>query len=154
MSARNVALTFEPFLRHISIVQRQQWLNTQASSLKYIAERFDIPVVGKFSLTFFQHFSNLSNNPHQTLQTYPVTNQVTPGNNSQLLPALGNTWAHCVNTRLRLNATKEVRRITSPGHSNASEIEVIKRTLKITKSPLSGPVELQYEINERGVVDY
>ena len=95
-----------------------------------------------------------ANNPHTNLQTYLVTNQVTPGSNSQLLPALGNTWAHCVNTRLRLNATKEVRRITSPGHSNTSEIEVIKRTLKITKSPLSGPVELQYEINERGVVDY
>ena len=82
-----------------------------------------------------------------------MTNQVT-GGNSQLLPALGNTWAHCVNTRLHLNASKEVRRITSPDDINVSEVEVIKRTLRITKSPLSGPVGLQYEINERGVVDY
>ena len=62
-----------------SIVHRQQWLNKQASLLKFIAERFDIPVI--------------------------VTNQVTTtfrssSNNSNLLPALGNTWSHCVNTRL------------------------------------------------------
>ena len=51
-----------------SIVHRQQWLNKQASLLKFIAERFDIPVI--------------------------VTNQVTTtfrssSNNSNLLPALG-----------------------------------------------------------------
>ena len=116
-----------------SIVHRQQWLNKQASLLKFIAERFDIPVI--------------------------VTNQVTTtfrssSNNSNLLPALGNTWSHCVNTRLLLNATKEIRYFNNNNSNVQNSEEVIKHVLKITKSPLSGPIEVQYDINERGIVDF
>jgi RAD51-like protein 1 len=116
-----------------SIVHRQQWLNKQASLLKFIAERFDIPVI--------------------------VTNQVTTtfrssSNTSNLLPALGNTWSHCVNTRLLLNATKEIRYFNNNNSNVQNSEEVIKHVLKITKSPLSGPIEVQYDINERGIVDF
>eukprot|EP00501_MAST-03F_sp_TOSAG23-6_P000193 GSMAST32.ASY1.ANO1.196.1 assembled CDS len=70
---------------HGQLVKRQLMLGALASRLKYLAEMFHIPVI--------------------------VTNQVfSDGNNKNSfemagmthIPALGNTWSHCVNTRLFL----------------------------------------------------
>ena len=53
---------------------------------------------------------------------------------SQIVPALGNTWSHCVTTRILLHSTG------------------ISRQLVIAKSPCSPMVELEYEITQAGVL--
>jgi RAD51-like protein 1 len=119
-----------------SIVHRQAWLNQQASLLKYIAERFDIPVV--------------------------VTNQVTtrladdeklPAN---LTPALGNTWSHCVNTRLFLDKVGESTAVGRGGEPDAAAdpdigSREIVHTMVIQKSPMAGRLRLNYRIGEQGI---
>ena len=77
-----------------------------------------------------------------------VTNQVTTrfgaDASDALLPALGNTWSHCVNTRLALHAENRDSR-------EIGEIAVVDRSLTVQKSPMADQVVLNYEISERGV---
>ena len=64
-----------------SVVERQKIIGLTASTLKSLAESFNIPVV--------------------------VTNQITTkieGSKAWLAPALGTAWSHAVNTRLTLSA--------------------------------------------------
>ena len=105
-----------------SIVHRQAWLNQQASLLKYIAERFEIPVV----------------------VTNQVTTRVGADASDALLPALGNTWSHCVNTRLVLHAENRDR-------CEIDQVAAVDRSLTVQKSPMADQLVLNYEISERGV---
>ena len=162
-----------------SIVHRQAWLNQQASLLKYIAERFEIPVVVTNQVT--TRFNSHSDGGQE--------------NSSSLLPALGNTWSHCVNTRLVLDAEKTTigdhhntttmmmtdtnsgqapvepgasggTTTTSAGKSLKDDIDgnksllggdgeerniIMKRTLTVQKSPMASRLVLNYEVCERGI---
>eukprot|EP00457_Paulinella_chromatophora_P009837 gb/GEZN01009915.1/.p1 GENE.gb/GEZN01009915.1/~~gb/GEZN01009915.1/.p1 ORF type:complete len:334 (-),score=29.01 gb/GEZN01009915.1/:213-1214(-) len=84
-------------------IERQKFLGSVASKLKYLGERFRIPVV--------------------------VTNQVTTmwgkggSAESYLIAALGIAWAHAVNTRFVLDVVQDQRRLTivkSPHHACTS----------------------------------
>jgi hypothetical protein len=52
---------------------------------------------------------------------------------NQIVPALGNTWSHCVTTRILLHSTQEVRKLV------------------IAKSPSSPMVEMAYLVVKAGV---
>jgi RAD51-like protein 1 len=103
-----------------TLIARQDLLAQQAALLKSLAEDFGVPVV--------------------------VTNQVTTrfardaADEGALGPALGNTWAHCVNTRLVLMPQR-----AEPGGSGEG------RVLSIAKSPLAGPCETVYCIGPSGL---
>ena len=103
-----------------ALIARQDLLAQQAALLKSLAEDFSVPVV--------------------------VTNQVTTrfagdaGDEGALGPALGNTWAHCVNTRLVLKP-----QLAEAGGSGD------RRVLSVAKSPLAGPCETAYFIGPSGL---
>ena len=126
-----------------SIIQRQQWLNSLASELKYLAETFHVPVVVTNQVTTKQ--GGLSNAPklkHQqnmgrgddtssssSISMSSMINQSDRGymahaSTSVLQAALGNTWAHGVNTRLFVDVE------TKPGMNHGGI-----RCIHITKSP-------------------
>ena len=77
----SIASMFRSEFGSDSIVERQKLIGLTASTLKSLAESFNIPVV--------------------------VTNQITTkieGSKAWLAPALGTAWSHAVNTRLTLSA--------------------------------------------------
>lgn len=92
--------------------QRHDLLAGTAAALKSIADTFHIPVV--------------------------VTNQVTTTLQAGLQPALGNTWAHCVNTRLVLEAGR-----SSPD----------TRSMTLSKSHMAAKLSISYRIQGCGVVE-
>ena len=103
---------------HTDMVMRQDLLTQQAAILKSIAEEHSVPVV--------------------------VTNQVTTRFDGQdesaaLSPALGNTWAHCVNTRLLMQPVQSAKGCLSG------------RQLSIIKSPMVGPFRVRYKIGLSGI---
>lgn len=95
--------------------RRQAFLGKIASILKWIAITFEIPVI--------------------------VTNHGTTTSASDMRPALGNTWSHCVNTRLLMQESND-----SGSASSAS------RTLTIAKSPVAATLSVHYRIGHCGVV--
>lgn len=110
------SLARKEFGGHDLITDRNNLLMKEATLLKYYAETFNIAVL--------------------------VTNQVTTNVSSEfakessLVAALGNTWAHAVNTRLmvRCNPDNEIRE------------------LMITKSPLCKLSKIYYKIQGEGLV--
>mmetsp|Transcript_24253 Transcript_24253/g.77873 ORF Transcript_24253/g.77873 Transcript_24253/m.77873 type:complete len:114 (-) Transcript_24253:2228-2569(-) len=95
-------------------------LSSLASTLKRVAEQFRIPVL--------------------------VTNQITvrlPPQSSDddvaavIAPALGNTWAHAVNTRIMLTSL---------------DAEATRRQFCVVKSPMLPPVPVSYTIASQGIV--
>lgn len=93
-----------------SIAARQDMLTLVAAKLKYLATSFGIPII--------------------------VTNQVTTTEwGSALKPALGNTWAHSVNTRLLLHM--------APDGST--------RCLTIAKSPCAPCATVSFAISTGGI---
>lgn len=84
-----------------TMLERQQLLGRQASTLKSLAESFNIPVL--------------------------VTNQITTqfhGGNQKLVPALGPMWAHAVSTRLELSAGDESRSLVLSKSNLAPSIRI------------------------------
>ena len=102
-----------------ALAERQRLLGQQASLLKRLAENFGIPVVVTNQMT--THRSEL-----------PATGEEPT---EQLAAALGNTWAHAVNTRLEL-------RRDADGH----------RELSITKSPVSSTLTIPVDLSTQGLV--
>ena len=89
------------------VSERQDVLARQAARLKYIAESFHIPVVvTNQATTRFERDMSLQPPPADTAGDDPTGAAAAHGNKDQrrlvLTPALGNTWAHCVNVRLLL----------------------------------------------------
>jgi len=77
----SIASMFRSEFGSDSVVERQKLIGLTASTLKSLAESFNIPVV--------------------------VTNQITTkieGSKAWLAPALGTAWSHAVNTRLTMSA--------------------------------------------------
>jgi hypothetical protein len=70
-------------------------------------------------------------------------------------PALGNTWAHCVNIRLRLSSTANVNsNADSDGattHTSGTTNDITERFIRVVKSPLSGSGSFRFRITEAGV---
>jgi RAD51-like protein 1 len=89
-------------------IQRNDVLSSEAQKMKYIAESFSIPIV--------------------------VTNHLIKSRDIAV-PMLGNTWAHCVNTRLILEKNEEIKWI------------------RIAKSPVAENLTIPFHIMDRGVVD-
>lgn len=118
------ALVRKEYSRH-SIVERQRLLAKQAALLKRVAEIFGIPVVVTNQMTTCRPVNSASSD--QVLGPQPER---------VLSAALGNTWAHCVNTRLELRKD-----------------EGGNRHLCIAKSPISPPVTFPVRISEGGIVD-
>ena len=105
--------------------ERNESLALQAQRLKWLAETFDIPVlVTNQIVTNFSHDQN--------------------GESSSLVPALGTTWAHHVNTRVLLSIANTVVNV---GGDSGTKV----RVMKLIKSPLSPPISLFYRIDARGV---
>ena len=66
--------------------------------------------------------------------------------------ALGNTWAHCVNTRLFLDRQTHPYRLVSLTHAHTHTWSVSYIQVTVDKSPLSTNKRVVVKINERGVV--
>lgn len=90
-----------------NVIQRQDTLAQEAQKLKFLSESFSIPIV--------------------------VTNHVL-SKKEESTPLLGNTWAHCVNTRLIL------------------EVKNSQKLIKIAKSPVSDVIYIPFKIDETGIV--
>lgn len=75
-----------------TLAERQRLLGRQAAMLKQLAEDFAIPVIVTNQMTTYR------------TGVAPGTGE---GSNEQLAAALGNTWAHSVNTRLELSRDAE-----------------------------------------------
>lgn len=111
------SLARKEFGGHNLVTERNNMLMKEATLLKYFAERFNIPVL--------------------------VTNQVTTSTSSELskdsclIAALGNTWAHAVNTRLMIRHSNEDHSI---------------RELLVAKSPLCPLSKFLYKIDASGIV--
>ena len=76
---------------------------------------------------------------------------------SHVTAALGNTWAHCVNTRLLLGHLPHPHRIVSlhthtHTHTHALSLSLSLAQLTIEKSPVSDCQTFVVAIEERGVV--
>eukprot|EP00937_MAST-01D_sp_MAST-1D-sp2_P002853 g2853.t1 len=74
----------------------------------------------------------------------------------ELTPALGNTWAHCVNTRLVLRpapATPASLAVPAPAPASApaSASVAAPRVLAVAKSPMTGPFEMAFRVGPAGI---
>lgn len=107
-----------------TIVQRQRLLARQAALLKRLADIFSIPVVVTNQMVMSRHAIPLRS-----------ANGEDSDHEHVLSAALGNTWAHCVNTRLELQRD-------SRGN----------RRICIAKSPISPPDSFPVELTQGGLV--
>jgi hypothetical protein len=83
------------------------------------------------------------------------------GSDGDLAPALGNTWSHCVNTRLLLDASAHSMGTAGgggddmegggmEGHTGEQSV----RRMTIAKSPVAASVSVHYSIQAGGVEEY
>jgi len=98
--------------------------------LKNVAEALQIPVMVTNQITTQYHAAVVDpsgdKQPGDSKQDTLVKGQI--------IPALGNTWSHCVTTRILLHSIMDARRLV------------------IAKSPQSPMVELGYTVGSAGVV--
>ncbi|GAB1297571.1 DNA repair protein RAD51 homolog 2 [Apodemus speciosus] len=124
---------FDPQLQG-NIKERNKFLGKGASLLKYLAGEFSIPVILTNQIT--THLSGAL--PSQADLVSPADDlslsEGTSGS-SCLVAALGNTWGHCVNTRLILQYLDSER-----------------RQILIAKSPLAPFTSFVYTIKGEGLV--
>ncbi|XP_057315165.1 DNA repair protein RAD51 homolog 2-like isoform X1 [Hydractinia symbiolongicarpus] len=110
------SLARKEFGHQAVLTDRNEMLMRQAAKLKYYAETFNIPV----------------------LVTNQISTQVSDsefGNVSCVTAALGNTWAHAVNSRLMVTFVND--RV---------------RQMVVAKSPIAPPASFCYKIDEGGIV--
>lgn len=117
-----------------NIQERNKYLAKEASLLKYLAEEFSLPVILTNQIT--THLSGAL--PSQADLVSPADDlslsEGTSGS-SCVVAALGNTWSHCVNTRLILQYLDSER-----------------RQILIAKSPLAPFTSFVYTIRGEGLV--
>ncbi|XP_004349738.2 hypothetical protein CAOG_01223 [Capsaspora owczarzaki ATCC 30864] len=119
-----------------SMVQRTAYLSNVASVLKYLAESFSIPIVvtNQVTTSVSMRASFDGNNYGGASSAQRETDGV-ENVEAQVTAALGNTWSHCVNTRLVVEyVTDELR------------------TVKIAKSPIAPCASFSYVIEPEGLV--
>ncbi|XP_060243754.1 DNA repair protein RAD51 homolog 2 isoform X2 [Meriones unguiculatus] len=124
---------FDPQLQG-NIKERNKFLAKEASLLKYLAEEFSIPVILTNQIT--THLSGAL--PSQADLVSPADDlSLSEGTSgpSCVVAALGNSWGHCVNTRLILQYLDSER-----------------RQVLIAKSPLAPFTSFVYTIKGEGLV--
>lgn len=105
------------------VIERGAQMCSLSSSLKLLADELKVAVVVTNHVT---HKINSEGN-NQT------SSNNTDDNESSIIPALGISWSHWINTRLYLSQHGTVRRIT------------------VTKSPLLPEVFFDYRISGKGI---
>ena len=128
-----------------TLAERQRLLGKQAALLKQLAENFAIPVIVTNQMTTYRTGTSQESHEH-------------------LAAALGNTWAHSVNTRLELSrdadgalSVRPCRRMIAGTQSlNNSSVRGCgsrpgNRTLSITKSPVSSVETMKVVLNAQGL---
>ncbi|XP_041514384.1 DNA repair protein RAD51 homolog 2 [Microtus oregoni] len=124
---------FDPQLQG-NIKERNKFLAKEASLLKYLAETFSLPVILTNQIT--THLSGAL--PSQADLVSPADDlSLSEGTSGSgcVVAALGNTWSHCVNTRLILQYLDSER-----------------RQILIAKSPLASFTSFVYTIKGEGLV--
>lgn len=111
-----------------SLQQRQDMLSREAALLKRIAEGFSIPIVVTNQITTL--LRPTASEPAGEYATDEDANR-----SGQIIPALGNTWSHCVTTRILLTCKDDARHLI------------------VAKSPLTPMAQLEYKIAAEGIVD-
>lgn len=124
---------FDPQLQG-NIKERNKFLGKGASLLKYLSGEFSVPVILTNQIT--THLSGAL--PSQADLVSPA-DDLSPSEgasgSSCLVAALGNTWSHCVNTRLILQYLDSER-----------------RQILIAKSPVAPLTSFVYTIKGEGLV--
>ncbi|CAM1311318.1 RAD51B (predicted) [Pycnogonum litorale] len=122
-------------------IDRTNLLSTQALLLKQLAKDFNIPILLTNQITSSK-MSTGSFTKRRKIQQCIVDedriygNPSTTGEGSNyVIPSLGNTWSHCVNTRLVLQYVDETR-----------------RQITVVKSPLAPVAAFTYIIQDKGIV--
>ena len=123
-----------------ALAARQTMLSQQATQLKALAEGLDLPIV--------------------------VTNQLNgkrvggaddAGIDSSLVPALGNTWSHCINSRIflrrvRSSASESSGAATATRDADADAADAgEERSIAIVKSPIAGVFTTRFVLDGAGV---
>uniref|UniRef100_A0A2L2YLV0 DNA repair protein RAD51-like protein n=1 Tax=Parasteatoda tepidariorum TaxID=114398 RepID=A0A2L2YLV0_PARTP len=132
-----------------SLIQRNNILMEQAALLKNLAQAYDIVIFLTNQIT--SHIAELESvamdiaeEDENISSAYvgvppPVCSEkkvkLHGGNADHVVPALGNTWSHCVNTRLV-----------------AQFLDSSVRQLIIAKSPVAPNAAVRFFINESGIV--
>ncbi|XP_072867205.1 DNA repair protein RAD51 homolog 2 isoform X4 [Chlorocebus sabaeus] len=117
-----------------NLKERNKFLAREASSLKYLAEEFSIPVILTNQIT--THLSGaLASQADLVSPTDDLSLSEGTSGSSCVIAALGNTWSHSVNTRLILQYLDSER-----------------RQILIAKSPLAPFTSFVYTIKEEGLV--
>ncbi|XP_030786861.1 DNA repair protein RAD51 homolog 2 isoform X1 [Rhinopithecus roxellana] len=92
-----------------NLKERNKFLAREASSLKYLAEEFSIPVILTNQIT--THLSGaLASQADLVSPTDDLSLSEGTSGSSCVIAALGNTWSHSVNTRLILQYLDSERR--------------------------------------------
>ncbi|XP_045862949.1 DNA repair protein RAD51 homolog 2 isoform X7 [Meles meles] len=114
--------------------ERNKFLAREASSLKYLAEEFSIPVILTNQIT--THLSGaLASQADLVSPADDLSLSEGTSGSSCVTAALGNTWSHSVNTRLILQSLGSER-----------------RQILIAKSPLAPFTSFAYTIEKEGMV--
>ncbi|CAG8737681.1 14568_t:CDS:2, partial [Acaulospora morrowiae] len=125
------------------LVERSHLIVRLASMLKFLAESFNMPtVVTNQTITVYQQ--------KKTVYVPPDINDNWNESDTFVKPALGNTWAHSVNTQLWMdfcNYHPVVLRINPTIPRNI-------RKVTITKSPIAPDKTFYYRITAQGIVGY
>lgn len=108
-----------------NITERTALLSKEAMMMKYIAEKFEIPILVTNQITTV--VSKLEQDVNYELELIDDASHVTA--------ALGNTWAHAINTRLTLQY-----------------LDQGLRQIMVTKSPLSPYKIFTYSIQTQGII--
>ncbi|XP_054386747.2 DNA repair protein RAD51 homolog 2 isoform X5 [Pongo abelii] len=117
-----------------NLKERNKFLAREASSLKYLAEEFSIPVILTNQVT--THLSGaLASQADLVSPADDLSLSEGTSGSSCVIAALGNTWSHSVNTRLILQYLDSER-----------------RQILIAKSPLAPFTSFVYTIEEEGLV--
>jgi len=111
-----------------TLMERQDILVRQAATLKWISESFGIPAVVTNQVTGYRGKQSAVNAPSAAAGEDAIELETVA--ESAAKPALGNTWAHCVGTRLWL---------------------LPDSTIKIAKSPSAPTLTVAYSITDKGM---
>uniref|UniRef100_A0A8I5ZYE0 RAD51 paralog B n=1 Tax=Rattus norvegicus TaxID=10116 RepID=A0A8I5ZYE0_RAT len=138
---------FDPQLQG-NIKERNKFLGKGASLLKYLSGEFSVPQINTFGSILFVKIDVILTNQITTHLSGALPSQadlVSPADDlspsegasgsSCLVAALGNTWSHCVNTRLILQYLDSER-----------------RQILIAKSPVAPLTSFVYTIKGEGLV--
>jgi hypothetical protein len=125
-----------------------QMLGQQAARLKYLAESFRIPVLvtNQVTTAFGSASERGADFAFQQVDAEGAASASQRGRRleSQLVAALGTKWAHCVNTRLLLEAAEGGRWVTVAKSAGASH-----RTVPYAVTP-AGIMEVELALGDSG----